>query len=122
MKKLLLLPALAIATGLVVFPPKVIAQTAPSQTQQAPNPQAPPQANAQTSTPAAAENTQAFTGQIVRSQGKFMLNDIDTKTSYQLDDQAKAGDYQGDQVRVSGTLDNSSKLIHVQTIETAGGQ
>ena len=118
MKKLLLLPALAIATGLIAFPPKVIAQTAPSQTQQAPD----LQANPQTSTPVAAENAQAFTGQIVRSQGKFMLNDIDTKTSYRLDDQAKAGDYQGKQVRVIGTLDNSSKLIHVHTIETAADQ
>ena len=49
--------------------------------------------------------------------GSFVLYDPDTKTVYQLDDQEKPEKFAGQRVRVSGTYDQSSKTIHVQSVE-----
>jgi len=46
-----------------------------------------------------------------------MLEDAATKTSYKLDDAAKARSYDGKDVKVTGTLDAQSKTIHVQSID-----
>jgi hypothetical protein len=51
--------------------------------------------------------------------GSFVLYDPDTKTVYQLDDQEKPEKFAGQRVRVSGTYDQSSKTIHVQSVEAA---
>jgi uncharacterized protein DUF5818 len=58
-----------------------------------------------------------FTGKISKSGQKFVLEDDSVKTSYQLDDQKKAQQYQGKKVRVTGTLDVENNLIHVQAID-----
>ena len=58
-----------------------------------------------------------FTGKISKSGQKFVLEDDSVKTSYQLDDQKKAQQYQGKKVRVTGTLDAENNLIHVQAID-----
>jgi hypothetical protein len=60
-----------------------------------------------------------FTGRISKSGEKFVLEDASAKASYQLDDQKKAQQYQGKNVRVTGTLDADNNLIHVQAIEEA---
>jgi hypothetical protein len=69
--------------------------------------QAPPDAAAQT-----------FTGTVVKVGDKYVLRTTDNMT-YQLDDQEKAKDYEGKQVKVTGGLDAKSKLIHVQNVEAA---
>jgi len=40
-------------------------------------------------------------------------------STYDLDDQERARQYEGKQVQVIGTLDPSSKLIHVQDIKAS---
>jgi uncharacterized protein DUF5818 len=58
-----------------------------------------------------------FTGKISKSGQKFVLEDDLVNTSYQLDDQKKAQQYQGKKVQVTGTLDAENNLIHVQAID-----
>jgi hypothetical protein len=58
-----------------------------------------------------------FVGKISKSGQKLILEDSAMNTSYQLDDQKKAKQYEGKSVRVIGTLDAQNNLIHVQRIE-----
>ncbi len=58
-----------------------------------------------------------FIGKISKIEQKLVLEDAITDTSYQLDDQKKAKQFEGKIVRVTGTLDAQNNLIHVQVIE-----
>ena len=60
---------------------------------------------------------QTFTGTILKEGDKFVLNDAPNKLSYTLDDGKKASSYEGKKVKVTGTVDMASNMIHVQTIE-----
>jgi hypothetical protein len=62
-------------------------------------------------------NQKIFTGVIVKSGGKFVLTDLLTKTSYQLDDQRKAQELVNKNVKVTGVLDPSTGTIRVNAIE-----
>jgi len=55
----------------------------------------------------------------VKSGAKFVLYDASKKTTYELDDQDKAKDLAGQKVNVEGTLDSSTKTIHVDKIQAA---
>ena len=55
----------------------------------------------------------------VKMGGKYVLYNSKTKTVYELDDQAKPADFAGANVKVSVTLDNATKTIHVTNIEAA---
>ena len=83
--------------------------------QPAPDPQQPtaaqPQNDMQT------EDAKPFSGTIVKVKGKFVLKDAATKMNYQLDDQNKAKQFEGKQVKVIGKLDLDTNLIHVENIE-----
>ena len=59
----------------------------------------------------------AFTGRVMKEQGRLLLKDPVTKMSYELDDQAKAKPYLGNQVRVTGKLEMKSNTIHIDGIE-----
>jgi len=59
----------------------------------------------------------SFTGTVVKAGDKFALNTADT--TYQLDDQQKAKPFTGQQVKVSGSLDDSTGTIHVSDISPA---
>jgi hypothetical protein len=59
------------------------------------------------------------TVECAKKGGSFVLYDPDTETVYQLDDQEKPEKFAGQRVRVSGTYDQSSKTIHVQSVEAA---
>lgn len=48
---------------------------------------------------------------------KYVLFNPATKTVYQLDDQTKPADFAGAKVKVTGTLDKSTKMIHVTDIQ-----
>lgn len=50
---------------------------------------------------------------------KYVLYDAATKTVYQLDDQKKPVSFAGAKVSVTGTLDDSTKSIHVTAIKAA---
>jgi len=90
---------------------------------------APPEQKPQTETPSTAvgssqDNAQqqtaarSFTGTIMKSGDSYVLKTSDNMT-YQLDDQARAKEYEGKQVQVTGSLDSSSNTIKVQDIKQA---
>jgi hypothetical protein len=60
---------------------------------------------------------ETFTGTIIKNGENFVLSDSATKTGYTLDNPKKASAFEGKKVKVTGTLDKSSHLIHVETIE-----
>ena len=61
---------------------------------------------------------QSIKGIIVKQGEKFVLKAGDN-TTYQLDDQNKARQYQDKQVNVVGVLDADSNTLHIETIELA---
>jgi len=64
---------------------------------------------------------EAFTGKITKKNNQFMLEDKDKSANYKLDDASKADHYDGKNVKVMGTLDPSTNMIHVQAIEEEKG-
>jgi hypothetical protein len=89
--------------------PEPIAQPTPSSSQTSQqSEQAPPQAQS----PAA----QTFTGTIVKDGDKYILQAAGTNV-YQLDDQERAKQYEGQQVKIAGTLDASGNRLRVSSIE-----
>jgi hypothetical protein len=56
-------------------------------------------------------------GTVWSNGGKFLLRDESQRVWYQLDDQRAAARFEGKEVRVTGTLDASDNVIHVQKIE-----
>jgi Protein of unknown function (DUF5818) len=90
------------------------AQTSPAQT----SPSTPDQSNAaQGSASAASQDAESFTGTVVKSGDKYVLK-TDTGT-YQIDDQDKAKQFEGKQVKVSGNLDKATSTLHVTDIQAA---
>lgn len=65
------------------------------------------------------KNAKDCTLQCARSGGSFVLFDPETKTVYQLDDQQKPEPFAGQRVRVSGTYDEPSKTMHIESIQSA---
>ena len=65
------------------------------------------------------QDAKPFNGTIVKEKGKLVLKDTAAKVSYQLDDQEKAKEFEGKQVKVTGKLDLNTNLIHVENIEAA---
>jgi Protein of unknown function (DUF5818) len=55
-----------------------------------------------------------FTGTVVKAGGKYVLKTADS--NYQLDDQDKAKQFVGQQVKVNGNLDSSTSMIHISDI------
>ncbi len=51
--------------------------------------------------------------------GKYVLYDAASKTVYELDDQNKPAEFAGKKVKVTGTLDEATKTIHVTGIKAA---
>jgi len=60
---------------------------------------------------------QNFTGTIVKAKNHYVLKT--DKMTYQLDDETKAKQFEGKQVNVSGTADNSTGVIRVTDIQPA---
>ena len=103
---LLLVSSLSLAPLLVAQSPR----SSPPPRQQAP--QTSPQASNQT-------DTRTFSGKITKSNGKYVLEDLASRTPFALDDQKAAKKYDGKSVIVTGFLDTSTNTIHVQKIEAA---
>jgi hypothetical protein len=59
----------------------------------------------------------AYSGRITKENGELVLKDPVTKVSYKLNDQTKAKQYAGKNVKVSGKLDLNSNTIQVYSIE-----
>ena len=79
--------------------------------------QSPPsQPGTQSATQNHALTAQTFTGTVSKDANNFVLKVSET-TSYKLDNQQQVQEYEGQRVRVTGTLDQSVNLIHVDRIE-----
>ncbi len=63
------------------------------------------------------QEAKAFSGRIVKENGELVLKDPVTKVNYKLSDPAKAKQYVGKQVKVTGKLDMNSNTIEVNSIE-----
>jgi len=59
------------------------------------------------------------TANCVKMGSKYILFDAAKKAVYQLDDQTKPEQFAGAKVTVTGTLDKSTKTIHVTDIKSA---
>lgn len=60
----------------------------------------------------------SLTGTILKSGENYVLSDSATKSRYTLDDAKRAGLHEGKSVKITGTLDKASNVIHVETIES----
>ena len=97
-------------------------QSTPSQEQtpsqqpstQSPSGQTPSGQSGSQAQPSDATGTQTFTGTIVKQGDKYVLQDAASGTTYDIDHQDEVKKFEGKKVRVHGTLDASSKMIHVQ--------
>jgi hypothetical protein len=63
-----------------------------------------------------ASAAQTFTGVINKQADGFLLK-ISETISYKLDNQTEVQQYEGKRVRITGTLDTSVNLIHVEKVE-----
>jgi hypothetical protein len=74
----------------------------------------------QTGTPQQQVDTQSqaqnFEGKIAKSGDKLVLQDASTQAAYQLDDQDKAKQYEGQKVKVVATMDSSTNTLHIVNI------
>jgi flagellar basal body-associated protein FliL len=102
--------ALAVALSAVSF--------AQQQDQSAPQ-QQPSQSQPSTDTysQSSSAQTQSFTGTVVKDGDKYVLQS--SGLSYQLDDQEKAKKFEGQQVKVNGDLDKTTRTIRVSDIAPA---
>lgn len=113
MKKVLLQISLAVA--LLVG---MIALAKPGTAQHTGKPQEPTaaaSAQSEMQTPEAKD----FTGTIVKDGKKFVLKGNVTNMIYQLNDQDKAKQFEGKEVRVTGKLATTGDLVYVENIEIA---
>lgn len=72
----------------------------------------------ETSSSSAQSAEQTFQGTISQSQTGYILKDS-AGVTYQLDDQKRAKDFSGQNVKVTGTLDSSTNTIRVSAISPA---
>jgi uncharacterized protein YdeI (BOF family) len=119
MKKPLQTMCLAGALGLSFFTAQVFAQQGQEQqpSQQQPSQQDPGNRPGQQNPDAQGSHqsdVQVFTGVITKVGDKYMLQDSANGTSYDIDQQDLAKKYEGQKVRIKGTLDPDGKTIHVK--------
>ena len=105
--------ALVFVTGLMALS----AQTSQQATNGNSGYSATPQQAGQQQNDMQTQEAKPFNGTIVKEKGKLVLKDTAAKISYQLDDQDKAKQFEGKQVKVTGKLDMNTNLIHVDSIE-----
>ena len=90
------------------------------ETQPAPNPTpSQPGQQASPSAPASQDKSvtaQTFTGTISKEADNYVLK-VSDSTSYKLDSQDEVQPFEGKRVQVTGTLDTSINLIHVDKVE-----
>ena len=106
---------LALAAGICLIRPAPVN----AQQDQAPAQQQPTDKSSQPSAMNQASDSQTFVGTVVKAGGKLVLRDSATKATYMLDDQDKAKQFDGQEVKVSGSLDTQTKTIHVSSITPA---
>jgi flagellar basal body-associated protein FliL len=111
MKRVMTLATLAFAVALSTV------SFAQQQDQSAPQQPSQTQPSTDASSQASSLQAQPITGTVVKEGDKYVLQAAGI--SYQLDDQEKAKKFEGQQVKVSGDLDKSTKTIRVSDIAAA---
>jgi Protein of unknown function (DUF5818) len=101
--------ALALALGFLQITLQAQTQSQAPNTQQAPNAQQDQQ------------KSQTFVGKVVKAtNGQFaLLMDEQAGKGVYLDDQEKAKQFEGKNVKVTGVLETAKNLVHVTNIEPA---
>jgi len=112
------LSALTLACTLAFTSPPIAAAAQEPGKQQPPMPQQQPQPQMPDQTQTKASST--FTGTVVKDGDSYSLRDSSGQT-YKLDDSEEAKQFVGKTVKVTGTLDEEAKVIHVESIEGAEG-
>ena len=77
------------------------------------------QSQAQQQTKADADKATTFSGKVMEFKGQYVLMETSTKSTFALDDQEKAKAFNGQTVKVTGTLEASSNTIHITSIEAS---
>ncbi len=85
----------------------------PAPPDQQPDPQQSPSSQSRPPAP-----KQSITGIVVKQDDKYVLRAGDN-TTYQLDDQNRAMQFQDKQVKIVGKLDVDSNTLHIESIELA---
>lgn len=98
--------------------PEPTPETQPAQnpTTSQPAEQAPTQPSPNSAAKSQSPTAQTFVGIVSKDADSYTLK-ISADTSYKLDNQQEVQQYEGKRVRVTGTLDSSINLIHVDKIE-----
>jgi hypothetical protein len=115
------LPAAVLGPQLIVWSQTQKPQPVPQPLPPPDRPEAQPeQQTGQAANPPAQQQqpaTQTFTGTIVKDGSVYVLKVAANNSTYQLDDQVKAKQYEGKQVKVAGTLDANGNSLHIVSIE-----
>jgi len=69
-------------------------------------------------TPASSENVRSINGTVVKEGSGYFLK-ADDNSEFQLDDASKVRGFENQAVRITGTIDSSTRTIHVQTVKPA---
>jgi hypothetical protein len=102
--------AFIIFLSLINIPVCVLAQQQdPSEASARPGPRSP--VNGQ-------DRTQIFTGKIVSSKGRLVFIELATQAVYPLENQEKAKQYAGKNVKVRGLLDPATNMILITDVES----
>ncbi len=109
MKRLLSIVALLGLFGLGV---NLFAQQAPSTPGQASS--TPQQQQTEATNPQ--QSARSFEGKIAKAGDQLVLQESSTQTAYKLDDQDKAKQFEGKNVKVMATVDASTNTLHVVEI------
>jgi predicted secreted Zn-dependent protease len=59
------------------------------------------------------QSARSFDGRVVRTGRQLVLKNSVAHTSYKLDDQKKAREYEGRHVKVTATMDADTSVLHV---------
>jgi hypothetical protein len=113
-----------------ILGPQLIAWSQVQKPQPVPQPLPPPDRAAQSAQPTDQQPVQSanalappqppaaqtFTGTIVKDGSTYVLR-VSGESVYHLDDQERAKQYEGKQVKIAGTLDANGNSLHITSIE-----
>lgn len=116
MKRLLSVVAMLGLTGLGMNLAAQQTPSTPSQPGAMPQQQ---QQQQQTDATNAQQSARSFEGKIAKSGDQLVLQENSTQTAYKLDDQDKAKQFEGKDVKVMATVDPSTNTLHVVDITPA---
>jgi Protein of unknown function (DUF5818) len=89
--------------------------TQPGPTQTSPSQAAPSQDDRPTDYTAQHPSQNLYTGTVLFLNGKYVLKT--DRMTYELDDQERAKQYEGREVKVTGTVDQMTSVLHISDIE-----